>query len=91
MAGFTPGPWAVDPLYPQDVQSACGAEIASTFDEHEEGQEWVIRGNRFVCAEQAEANARLIAAAPTMAAFIQKYADAGDAEAIAIMEAVHGR
>jgi hypothetical protein len=35
------------------------------------------------------ANARLIAASPTMAEYIQHKADEGDAEAAAIMEIVH--
>jgi hypothetical protein len=36
-----------------------------------------------------EANARLIAASPTMAEYIQRKADAGDHEASAIMETIH--
>jgi hypothetical protein len=36
------------------------------------------------------ADARLIAAAPTMAAYIEKRAAEGDVEAKSIMEAIHG-
>lgn len=36
------------------------------------------------------ANAQLIASVPTMADYIQSRADAGDVEAVKIMEAVHG-
>jgi hypothetical protein len=39
---------------------------------------------------QCSADANLIAAAPTMADYIQRKADEGDAEAARIMEAVHG-
>lgn len=39
--------------------------------------------------EEGRANARLIAASPTMAAYIQRKADEGDEEAARIMEAVH--
>lgn len=39
----------------------------------------------------SEANARLIAAAPTMYDFVQHAADHGDANAKAILEAIHGR
>jgi hypothetical protein len=37
------------------------------------------------------ANARLIAASPTMAAYIQRKSDEGDEEAARIMEAIHAR
>ena len=37
----------------------------------------------------SKANARLIAAAPTMAEYIERRAVAGDAEAAKIMEAIH--
>lgn len=38
-----------------------------------------------------EANARLIAAAPTMYTFIEREASCGNAEAITILEAINGR
>jgi hypothetical protein len=42
------------------------------------------------CAELG-ANARLIAASPTMAEYIQRKADEGDEEAARIMETIHAR
>ena len=40
--------------------------------------------------EMVEANARLIAAAPTMRDYVAKRAAAGDAEALQILEAIDG-
>lgn len=65
MSGHTPGPWRVDPSSNCDVQTANGEwEIAST---HEN----LLIGGK-VDAVKAQANARLIAAAPDMADEIRK-------------------
>jgi hypothetical protein len=40
--------------------------------------------------EEFEANARLIAASPSMYGYISRMADQGDSEAKSIMEAIHG-
>jgi len=41
-------------------------------------------------SDRVRANARLIAAGPTMADYIRKRAEAGDSEALAIWEAING-
>ncbi|MBB5709298.1 hypothetical protein [Sphingomonas xinjiangensis] len=84
MGEHTPGPWVLNPFSAQvdcDKPSKLGgllpiAQMLWPTDERSE--------------EETEANAQLIAAAPTMAAFIQKRADEGDLDAIQIMEAIHG-
>lgn len=74
IAGWTAGPWRVDPNANCDVQTADGRlEIATT-------HQGVLRGGKSDAA-CARANARLIAAAPTMAEFVRKRALAGDADA----------
>lgn len=73
---WTPGPWALREENLRGgkywVVSRPGAD--ETIDLHE--------------GDNGEANARLIAAAPTMAEYIRKRAEAGDAEAAAIWEAL---
>lgn len=60
----TPGPWRVDPMYEQDVQTAdgkieiCGAE----YEFKKFGEGYVVPNT----LDEAAANALLIAAAPEM-------------------------
>lgn len=78
MSGHTPGPW---------LKSGC---IVLSNDED--------RGMRFAIAERVlgrnyddqEANARLIAACPTMYEYIAKKAAEGDANAAEILRNVQG-
>jgi hypothetical protein len=49
----------------------------------------VCRAPRYQTKEQWEADARLIAAAPTMHEYIAKRADAGDNEAKQILESIN--
>lgn len=79
-AQHTPGPWRVGPVDDTRVTAADGSEVAQIDGDYNEPDLWPIM----------EANARLIAAAPTMADYIRKRAAEGDAEAISIMEAVDG-
>lgn len=92
MSAHSPGPWEL-----RQAVNGCGdcgiiapgrsrafdrvviAEVFASID---------FEGER---SPEAPANARLIAAAPRMFAVIEKGAAAGDAECIAIMEAVNGR
>lgn len=82
MSGHTKGPWRVE-------------------EDDQYNGEWLVRDGDdwYVCRcftdpgftsddedATAEANARLIAASPTMRDYIQKRADAGDAEAAKILE-----
>ena len=81
--GTTSGPW----------QASLDDVPYSEFD----GVAWQVNSDEgSICtidsqAVIAEANAHLIAASPTMAAYIQRKADEGDAEAAAIMEMIHAR
>lgn len=77
MSGHTPGPW---------LKSGC---IVLSNDED--------RGMRFAIAERVrgrnaedqEANARLIAASPTMYDYLVERAQSGDARAASIVEAIN--
>jgi hypothetical protein len=80
--GFTEGPWTAylglpSPQYRHQIV-AFGKTVA-----------------RIYCTKGDEtadtANARLIAASPTMAKYIQRKADEGDLEAAKIMETIHAR
>ena len=62
----TPGPWIVDPRWLRDIQTASGEEIASAYASEVVGDTWVIQGEIPWSDETAQANARLIAAAPTL-------------------------
>jgi hypothetical protein len=81
---FTPGPWEWDcgvvppdgPGRYADIYVDSGELIIASFNNE---------------IPEGHANARLIAAAPTMAGYIARKAAEGDAEAAGIMEAVHGR
>ena len=73
-AGFTPGPWEVQKPNSSDKRRVI-APMQSGFH---------------VCGFVRSANdARLIAAAPCMAVYIQKRADAGDPEAIELWERIN--
>lgn len=56
MSGHTPGPWAIDPDYCDDVQAPDGLDVATTGPFL----------NRMTPSAERRANARLIAAAPEM-------------------------
>jgi hypothetical protein len=88
-AQFTPGPWQSEHrrgphgMWNTEVFCAKGEAIATVC--------WypmpTVNG---VTGTYREANARLIAAAPRMFAVIEAGAKVGDAECIAIVEAVNG-
>lgn len=91
MSKSTPGPWSAE-----DQGTMCPGEIwiMAKDPRDKDGIEFSIAAVRAGCGEAAEAgdnaaNARLIAAAPTMADYIAKRAATGDAEAAAIMESIH--
>ena len=81
--GHTPGPWRFDGDWHRlpTIFGAGGAMIAIL------EKTGPCRGDH--TTEQA-ANARLIAAAPTMRAYIAEHASAGDPEALQILEAIDG-
>lgn len=87
-AKHTSGPWTVGNLecsglgkYAQIVSNGQFADIvARVCVEHKAN---------FDLNKCGQANARLIAAAPTMAEYIKRRADAGDVEATTILEAIH--
>ena len=76
MSGHTPGPWAAtyDPTRDSWRIDSVACPIATV---------WGLSAN-------VAANARLIAAAPTMHDYIANRAAASDAEAIAILENING-
>lgn len=77
---FTPGPWLYkEPATKIGVRSRYGAIC------------YISISPLSARAEEGRANARLIAAAPTMAEFIAKHAASGNADAVQIMEKIHGR
>jgi hypothetical protein len=61
----TPGPWSLDPRSPGDVETPAGVQIAFGLAASQVGEEWHIKGP---CPpdDEAEANARLIAASPDL-------------------------
>lgn len=86
---FTPGPWEALP------QNGAGPMIVHRFETGNQMQptglrliaHMLARGNSL---QQDQANARLIAAAPTMADYIRIRAADGDAEAMKIWESING-
>ena len=62
----TPGPWVIGPRYSHDVQTPDGNDIGAVCDAEQGGEEGEIAGNIPWSEEIAEANARLIAAAPEL-------------------------
>jgi hypothetical protein len=85
-AQFTPGPWFTydDGIIRHNGPAGVlGLKL---------GSPWLEEAWSYDDADaETRANARLIAAAPTMAGYIQRKADEGDAEAAAIMESIHAR
>ena len=81
MSKHTPGPWFIS-------RSLDYGEMGTVVrDAPECGVVMAVVTNR----PELMANARLIAAAPMMFAFIEKKAAAGDVDAAKILETVHGR
>lgn len=78
---FTPGPWDYEV-----VKTIWIGGHAKAMDMGVIG----VAAYAAIADGQAARDARLIAAAPTMAAYIQKRAETGDAEAQAIWEAAVG-
>ena len=80
---FTPGPWVVVGRLTKYVEARLVGgliqEVAAC------GPTMADEGY----GQQQEANARLIAAAPTMHEYIAKRADAGDNEAKQILESIN--
>jgi len=62
---WTPGPWNVDPEHGADVQ-ASGSEVCLVWQKEYIGVEFTASGNITASPEECAANARLIAACPTM-------------------------
>ena len=84
MGKHTPGPWfthreGYSTVY---IEARSGGGVL---------QEVAACGPTKAGPEQQEANARLIAAAQAMYAFIEQEANGGNVEAIAILEAINGR
>jgi len=78
-AQHTPGPWSV--LNDEAIKiKAHDGTLATVTHLH-------LRGRRDT--NQVEANARLIAACPTMFEYVERRAVSGDQEAIYILEAIN--
>lgn len=78
----TPGPWTVDPMRGPDGELCFHSIIAGT-----DGWDCIAS----TWAGPNEANARLIAAAPSLFSYVQSRAAAGDTEARLLVEKIHGR
>jgi hypothetical protein len=88
MSKHTTGPWHVKDCAPYFDKLEIRAEDCWSFGYSPIA---VIKGDkRKTDAETRCANARLIAAAPTMHDYIKTRAEAGDAEAIAILATIDG-
>lgn len=82
----TPGPWAV--LVSKGILIAKEDDYA---DGHNHMAIAVASRHSLIGHDEAVANAHLIAAAPTLIDFVQKCANAGDREAIEIVEALYAK
>ena len=84
-APWTPGPWTVHKSRTTDDVGIIGGGgcLAECFSE-------IRRKNENAVREQ-EANAHLIAAAPTMADYVKRRADEGCEEAASIWEQINAR
>jgi hypothetical protein len=85
MSTHTPAPWVVGPVDDTVVthlgRDGVRYEIAAIDGDYNSPDEWPTM----------EANARLIAAAPTMADYIERKAEAGCKEAASILEQINAR
>ena len=84
-AGFTPGPYGVSSVRDDQFGNPIMAQG---------GQIVGFAVNMALTPEMAKtqaATALVLAAAPTMAGYIQRKAEEGDHEAAEIMEVIHGR
>jgi hypothetical protein len=83
MSKTTPGPWSI---------AEYGDYDAPTLVIHKGSTRvcFVATPGSYGDPAKMEADARLIAAAPTMAAYIAKRAAEGDTEAASIMETING-
>ena len=80
----TPGPWSEDSGEALNVRAPHGGIVAQLH--HLKGRHGM--GGRLPDGE-AVANARLIAASPTMYSYIAERAAVGDKEAAIILESIH--
>lgn len=96
----TPGPWFI----PTTMGSSGGVAHASGYvcftgaprkvdEARQPGESWLDMHNRTAperaaIAAEESANARLIAASPTMADYLRELAGAGDTRAAAILESI---
>lgn len=92
MSGHTPGPWRVEEgerliwgnCQDDAPRISGGYPVAEARTKWQSGN-WAKRPD----ADEAQANARLVAAAPTMFSYVQERAEEGDPKAIAIMEKIN--
>ena len=98
---FTPGPWkecrngdctcghvwSIPGDFPVCTVQVPREPIAVAHENMADAPDVIYQS---ITPEMCAANARLIAAAPTMFSFIEKMAAGGDTEAIALMGAING-
>lgn len=89
IGAHTPGPWRAElrpsrmwHIYGEPLRNSTGDRGAVAFT----AATYSDAGRA-----KSEANARLIAASPTMFAYVQRRANDGDADAAAIVEAINAR
>lgn len=85
MSEHTPGPWFVDP---NQANQAWTDSIAICHDDGVAVPPVIAHTTRGWKPGEAEANARLIAACPTMFDFIKSRADKGDEDAAKIIASI---
>lgn len=84
MSEHTPGPWRVDVA--ESSAPGMGSDVVRVD---------VMKGEQRIAGvtvrpgSRALSNARLIAASPTMYEYVARRAEGGDADARAIVEAIH--
>jgi hypothetical protein len=88
MSKHTKGPWALEELHWRSMQTANGSRCVAFITAGRENVADVC-DSAGMTEEEARANARLIAAAPTMHDYIQVRANDGDKQALSILEAIN--
>lgn len=97
----TPGPWQAVRMYSDaltvldpkgfEIVEATRTAILPDYEERLGVGHWALseQAHRDLSDEEQAANARLIAAAPTMYAYIEQRAAEGDEEALTILGGIH--
>ena len=88
MSKHTPGPWVVsaDPLHFYSLTTVIGGKESS--QKNDPPQQMIVQVGGFAEWKEAEANARLIAAAPEMYALLAMMAESGGNDAAKLLQEI---